>query len=95
LINIEKETLKQFYNKSSQKIYQTEFIRSKLLPKDNNLDLLVSASFDDYNETLRFLNAVILFFPDPSYAGCHFLFTIPAGLNRLEFEIERSAITNA
>jgi len=88
LINVEKETLKQFYNKSSQKITNGNYPQQT--PSERyNLDLLVSASFDDYNETLRFLNAVILFFQINLMLDATSYSTMPAGLNKLEFEIEK------
>lgn len=90
LINIEKETLKQFYNKSSQKIAGANY--AELNPSERyNLDLLVSSNFDDYGETLKFLNTVILFFQINPMLDATVNSTIPAGLYKLEFEIEKIA----
>jgi hypothetical protein len=87
LINVEQETLKKFYG------------RTKMLAGGNfadvnpserfNLDLLISSNFDDYTETLRFLDAVILFFQVHSYLDANTSSIIPAGLSRLEFDIEK------
>lgn len=87
LINIEKETLKPFYNKTSQRTAGTY---AELNPSERyNLDLLISAGFDDYSETLRFLNAVILFFQVNPMLDASSYSTIPAGLHKLEYEIEK------
>lgn len=87
LINVEQETLKKFYG------------RSKMLSGGNyadmnpserfNLDLLISSNFDDYAETLRFLDAVILFFQVHSYLDSGSVSNMPSGLTRLEFDIEK------
>lgn len=87
LINIEKETSKPFY------------IRNKRLENGSyadvnpaeryNLDLLISGNFDDYNETLKFINAVILFFQINVAVDASSFSSIPAGLSKLEFEIEK------
>jgi len=87
LINIEKETLKPFY------------VRNKKLPNGNfadispsekyNLDILISANFDNYSEALKFLDATILFFQVNISLDSGSYSNIPAGLNRLEYEIEK------
>lgn len=87
LINIEQETLQPFY------------IRNQKLPNGNygdlnpsqrfNLDLLVTSNFDDYNESLKFLNAVIQFFQSYVVLDATNFSNIPTGLNKLEFEIEK------
>jgi hypothetical protein len=88
LINIEKETLKPFYNKTSQRIAGANY--AELNPSERyNLDLLISSSFDDYGETLKFLNTVILFFQINPMIDASAYSTIPAGLHKLEYEIEK------
>lgn len=87
LINIEKETNKPFYGRN-QRLGNGNF--SDVNPMDRyNLDLLVSSNFDDYGETLSYLNAVILFLQAYNTLDASFSSAIPAGLNKLEFEIEK------
>lgn len=88
LINIEKETLRPFYNKSTQKTIAGNYAEQNPSEK-YNLDLLLSSSFDDYGETLRFLNAVILFFQINPMLDSSSYSTIPSGLHKLEYEIEK------
>jgi hypothetical protein len=87
VINVEQETLKAYYG------------RKKMLAGGNyadgnpserfNIDLLICSNFDDYAETLRFLDAVILFFQVHSYLDANSFSSIPPGLTRLEFDIEK------
>jgi hypothetical protein len=87
VINVEQETLKAFYG------------RSKMLAGGNyadvnpserfNIDLLIGSNFDDYAETLKFLDAVILFFQIHPYLDANAFSNIPSGLTRLEFDIEK------
>jgi hypothetical protein len=87
LINIEKETAKQFYNRS-QRIGNGNYTDTK--PSERyNLDILISSNFDDYTETLKFLNASILFFQVNSTLDSTSFSAIPTGLSKLEFEIEK------
>ncbi len=87
LINIEKETNKRFYGRN-QKLATGNF--SDVNPMDRyNLDLLVSSNFDDYGETLSYLNAVILFLQAYNTLDAGLSSAMPAGLGRLEFEIEK------
>lgn len=87
LINIEKETLKAFYSRSQQLkggSYQD------INPSERyNLILLLSSNFDNYNETLRFLNEVIVFFQVNNVLDAAAYSTIPPGLQKLEFEVEK------
>ena len=60
LINIEKETNQPFYIRN-QRLENGNF--SNFNPTEKyNIDLLISSNFDDYNESLKFLDAIILFF---------------------------------
>lgn len=87
LINVEKETAKPFY------------VRQAKLPNGNfadvnpaeryNLDLLVTSNFDDYQETLLFLNAVIAFFQVNNALDASSSSAFPAGLVKLEYDIEK------
>jgi len=87
LINVERETAKPFYVRN-QRVDSGNY--ADINPSERyNLDLLISANFDNYKETLKFLNAVIGFFQannclDPSsFSG------IPLGLDKLEFDMEK------
>jgi len=87
LINVEKETLKPFYQRNQR---LTGGSYSELSPAERfNLDLLISSNFENYNETLRFLNSVLVFFQVNHTLDASVSSSIPAGLNKLEFEIER------
>lgn len=87
LINIEKETAKPFYSRN-QKMPNGNY--SDVNPSGRfNLDLLISSNFDNYNETLRFLNEVIVFFQINNVLDAATSSSIPAGLGKLEFEVEK------
>jgi len=87
LINIEKETAKPFYTRNRQTAAGSY---TDMNPAERyNLDLLISANFDEYSETLKYLDAVIGFFQSRPCIDASVLSTIPAGVNKLEFEIEK------
>lgn len=87
LINIEKETAKPFYNRNQQLANGSY---ANINPAERyNLDVLISSNFDNYSETLKFLNAVILFFQINNSLDSNTSANIPLGLERLEFEIEK------
>lgn len=87
LINIEKENLKPFYV-HNQKLPNGNY--SDITPSERfNLDILVSANFDDYNESLKFLEAVILFFQVHTVLDPASYSTFPEGLSKLEYAIEK------
>jgi len=87
LINIEQETVKAF-NIRNQKLPGGNY--ADINPYERyNLHLLISSNFDDYNETLRFLGAVIAFFQSHYLMERSSFSNMPVGVNRLEFEIEK------
>lgn len=87
LLNIEKETAKPFYIRN-QKLASGNY--ADINPAERyNLDLLISSNFDDYSETLKFLNAAILFFQVNNSLDATSFSTLPHGLDKLEFEIEK------
>ncbi len=87
LINIEKETAKAFYGRYQR---QEDGNFSDVNPYERyNLDLLVSANFDNYKETLKFLSAVMAFFQAHPSLDTSSYSSMPAGLPKLEFEIEK------
>ena len=45
--------------------------------------------WDDYNETLKFINATILFFQANPFFNANSTSSFPAELGKLEYEIER------
>lgn len=87
LINLEKETLKPFYVRN-QKTAGGSY--SEVNPAERyNLMLLISSNFDDYSETLKFLNAIIQFFQINPTLDSGSSSAMPVGLTKLEFEIEK------
>lgn len=87
LINIEKETARPFYVKN-QRVSNGSY--SDISPSEKyNLDLLISANFDDYQETLKFLSAVIMFFQINLCLDSGSSSSMPAGMSRLEYDIEK------
>ena len=88
LINIQRETTKPF-NIRNQKMDDGNF--SRLAPIERyNLDLLVTSNFDDYDETLKFLNEAILFFQINPSIDSSTNSNIPKGIKKLEFELEKN-----
>lgn len=87
LINVEKETTKPF-NIRNHQLSNGNYVNVN--PAERfNLDILISSNFDDYSETLKFLNAVILFFQVNTSLTANSSAAIPKGLNKLEFDIEK------
>ncbi|MFH7015529.1 Pvc16 family protein [Flavobacterium sp. FlaQc-47] len=87
VINIEKETNQPFYIRN-QKLENGNY--SNFNPTERyNVDLLISCNFDDYSESLQFLDAVIHFFQINNYLDSASSSSIPNGLSRLEFEYEK------
>jgi hypothetical protein len=87
LINIEKESAKAFYGRYQR---QADGNFSDVNPFERyNLDLLISANFDNYKETLKFLSAVMAFFQAHPCLDTNSYSTLPPGLPKLEFEIEK------
>ncbi|WP_299114033.1 DUF4255 domain-containing protein [uncultured Winogradskyella sp.] len=86
LINLEKETLRPFYTRNN-KLPDGNYSLSAPVER-YNLDVLITSNFDDYNETLKFLNASILFFQTNPCISASSNSNIPDGLGKLEFELE-------
>lgn len=87
LINVERETLKPFYGRN-QKLSNGNY--AEIRPSERyNLDILITSNFDNYAETLKFLNFVILFFQTNTAIDSASFSNMPAGINRLEFDIEK------
>lgn len=87
LIHIEQETTKQFYNRTQQTA-SGNYVKKPLTHR-YNLYTLVTPNFDNYSETLKFLDASISFFQNNPMIDATTNSNIPEELNRLEFELQK------
>ncbi len=87
LVNIEKETNKQYnhYNRALEGGIYSSGSPSEFY----NLDILLSANFDDYSESLKTLSVVIAYFQGHTSLTAADLSTIPQGIKKVDLEIER------
>ncbi len=85
LINLDSESSRQFYGGQSSK-QQTSTRYNPAMRF--NLITLFASSFDDYEESLRFLNATIRFFQANSSLNAFNSPDIPSSLDKLQFEVE-------
>ncbi len=89
LINLDHETAKQFYGSVPRSQQDTSL---KTQPAVHfNVDLLFSASFDDYEEALKFLNATVCYFQANNSLNSQVTADMPQNITRLDFEIENSS----
>jgi hypothetical protein len=88
LVKLEYETNRQY--SGAQKWNGAQYDRLNP-PLYFNLDILVSANFDDYTEALRQLTLVIAFFQENLTLDRSSDPAMPEGLGPLKFEIENSA----
>lgn len=89
LINLDYETHKQFQS-ASQRLSDNGF--AKMNPSVQfNIDMLCTASFDDYEESLKFLSATIAFFQSHNTFNIKTTPDIPQGIKTLTFEIENTS----
>ncbi len=84
LIHVEHETSKPFYNRNMNRSEGDGVVSSP--PEAYHIYMLVTSCFDDYNETLKFLDASIQFFQmypslDKSNSA-----SIPDSIQKLTFE---------
>jgi hypothetical protein len=87
LINIEKETARPYYVRN-HKVQDGSY--ADVNPSQRfNLDILISSNFEDYGETLKFLDEVILFFQANPCIDSSTSSSIPKGLVKLEFDTEK------
>lgn len=87
LVNLEHESNKQFYG--GQRRDGDEF--SQVNPAVYfNLDILISANFDDYSEALKLLTLVVGFFQENLVLERASHPLMPGGLESLKIEIENS-----
>lgn len=89
LVALEHETNKGYHSASSHGAIR------KMPPQRFNLQVLMSANFDDYAEALKILSETILFFQAaPAFQpGEHP--DMPAGLTALHFEVDSSSENKA
>lgn len=87
LINLEHETAKQFYGGQRRENGQIDKINPDIY---FNLDILISASFDDYDEALKFLTATVYFFQANNSFNRKNNPELPQGIASLNLEIENS-----
>lgn len=88
LVNLEYETNKQFYGGQKNEGAQYSLVNPAVY---FNLDILISASFDEYGESLKVLTAIIGFFQEnPSFSRASNPM-LPTGISMLKFEIENSS----
>lgn len=88
LVNLEYETNKQFYGGERREGDQYSQVNPAVF---FNLDILISASFDEYGESLKVLTAVIGFFQENLSFSRANSPMLPAGISMLKFEIENSS----
>lgn len=90
LVNLEYETNKQFYGGKKREGEQYSLVNPAVY---FNLDILISASFDEYSESLKVLTAIIGFFQENQSFNRANSPMLPDGISMLKFEIENSSST--
>lgn len=90
LINLEQETSKQFYGGQSWSSSNNGQINQVLPSVHFNLDVLFTANFDNYDESLKFLTATVGFIQPSTYFNRKNQPSLPEGITALKFEIENS-----
>jgi len=88
LVTLEYETSKQFYGEQTASPNTVTQVNPSLW---FNLDILISANFDEYSEALKFLTATIGFFQSNAVMTRANSPGLPRGLPALKFEIENSS----
>jgi len=86
LINLDHGTDKQ--SKDAKLRAQDNAIGKINPPTRLNIDLLFTASFDDYEQALKVLNATITFFQSNNSFNAKTAPDIPSGIKTLNFDIE-------
>jgi len=87
LVNLEYETNKQFYGGQRLDAGQISRVNPSVC---FNLDILISANFDDYAESLKFLTAAIRFFQENISFSRANNPMMPEGISMLKVEIENT-----
>lgn len=89
LINLDYDTNKQYQDTQMRGMDNAAI---KVNPAVQfNIDLLFTASFDDYEEALKFLNATISFFQSRRSFNAKTAADLPGGIKSLNFEIENAS----
>lgn len=87
LLNIEQENNKQFYGRN-QKLPNGDYANVNPFQR-YNLDVLFSANFEEYQESLKFLNATLQFFQENTSVNQGIYADIPDGLNKIDYDLEQ------
>ncbi|MCA2997703.1 MAG: DUF4255 domain-containing protein [Rhodocyclaceae bacterium] len=90
LVNLEYETNKRYYGGQQWESSMVNRVNPAVF---FNLDVLVSANFDDYAESLKFLTAAIGFFQENLVISRASSPNLPDGVALLKFEIENTPST--
>lgn len=93
LVNLEYETSKQFYGGYGSQRWDANQVSRVNPAVCFNLDILISANFDEYTEALKFLTAAIRFFQENLAFTRTNNPTLPEGISALKFEIENTPST--
>ena len=87
LIHVEQDTTKQFYNRN-QPLASGNYVNAPLSYR-YNLFTLITPNFDNYSESLKFLDASIQFFQINSMIDASKNAQIPTELGKLEYEFQK------
>ena len=87
IVHVGQETVKSFYNRNNRMANGN--YENKPIGERYNIYILIAPNFEEYNETLKFLNASIQFFQINGALDANTSSTIPKGITRLEFEFEK------
>ena len=87
IVHVGQETVKSFYNRNNRMTNGN--YENKPIGERYNIYILIAPNFEEYNETLKFLNASIQFFQINGALDANTSSTIPKGITRLEFEFEK------
>lgn len=87
LINLDYQTLKP-YSDQRQKLGSGAYMAMSS-PQRFNIDILISLNFENYDEALKFLGAVLSFFQtNPSFNVDEYS-NLPKGIEKLQLDIEQ------
>lgn len=89
LINLDYETHKQ-YQDTKHRLGDNGVIKTNPASQFN-LDVLFTACFEDYEESLKFLSTTIAFFQSHNSLNAKTTPDIPPGIKALNFEIENTS----
>ena len=87
LLNLEQETARQFTDRYTR--LNNNVIQDVSPSQRFNLDIMFSASFDDYEESLGFLDATVAFFQANPSINSQTSSNLPEGIEKLNLDIEK------